>query len=135
MASTAIQKHPFHLVDPSPWPFVASLSVFTTTVGGVMYMHGYMYGGSIPSFGFFGPLQALSLMMEGTCSQVCDAAREHVEDPAVSISFSSLSLSLSLSFSHALTHTHIHTPCATCDHPAEQRGLHPAALCHVQRQR
>ena len=37
----SLRKHPFHLVDPSPWPFVASMSALVATFGGVMYMHGY----------------------------------------------------------------------------------------------
>ena len=36
-----MRKHPYHLVDPSPWPLFASFSAFMTTVGGVMYMHSY----------------------------------------------------------------------------------------------
>lgn len=48
----SIQKHPFHLVDPSPWPIFASLSAFVSTVGGVMYMHGYSGGNSMLSLGF-----------------------------------------------------------------------------------
>ena len=48
----SIQKHPFHLVDPSPWPIFASLSAFISTVGGVMYMHGYNGGSSMLSLGF-----------------------------------------------------------------------------------
>jgi cytochrome c oxidase subunit 3 len=47
----SIQKHPFHLVDPSPWPLFSSISAFTSTVGGVMYMHGYTGGGSLLSLG------------------------------------------------------------------------------------
>nr|YP_009441348.1 cytochrome c oxidase subunit 3 [Lympha mucosa]ATN23357.1 cytochrome c oxidase subunit 3 [Lympha mucosa] len=39
--SKSVQRHPFHLVDPSPWPFVASLSAFFCTIGLVMYMHAY----------------------------------------------------------------------------------------------
>jgi cytochrome c oxidase subunit 3 len=39
------QKHPFHLVDPSPWPLVAALGGFTMVSGGVGYMHNYAYGG------------------------------------------------------------------------------------------
>lgn len=31
--------HPFHLVDPSPWPLVASLSVLVLAIGAVLYMH------------------------------------------------------------------------------------------------
>jgi len=37
--------HHFHLVDPSPWPLVASIGAFTMTMGGVMYMHSYNSGG------------------------------------------------------------------------------------------
>ena len=48
----SLQKHPFHLVDPSPWPLFASFAAFLTTVGGVMYMHGYSGGGSLLSLGF-----------------------------------------------------------------------------------
>lgn len=47
----SIQKHPFHLVDASPWPLLSSISAFTSTVGGVMYMHGYQGGGSLLSLG------------------------------------------------------------------------------------
>jgi hypothetical protein len=38
------QKHPFHLVDPSPWPFLAAISALSLTFGFVMYMHGYAKG-------------------------------------------------------------------------------------------
>jgi len=38
------QKHPFHLVDSSPWPLVASLGALFITFGGVMYMHLYKNG-------------------------------------------------------------------------------------------
>jgi len=46
------QKHPFHLVDPSPWPLTASTSAFVITTGTVMYMHGYNGGGSLSVLGF-----------------------------------------------------------------------------------
>nr|WCH57803.1 cytochrome c oxidase subunit 3 [Hypnea spinella] len=42
--SKNIQRHPFHLVDPSPWPFVASLCAFSCTISGVLYMHAYING-------------------------------------------------------------------------------------------
>lgn len=32
-------KHPYHLVDPSPWPLVGSISAFVLAVGAVMFMH------------------------------------------------------------------------------------------------
>ena len=37
-------KHSWHLVDPSPWPLLASFGALALTFGLVMYMHGY-YGG------------------------------------------------------------------------------------------
>ncbi len=46
-----IQKHPFHLVDPSPWPIFASAGALTTTIGAVMYFHGYIGGGYLLSLG------------------------------------------------------------------------------------
>ena len=33
------KKHPFHLVHPSPWPFVGSLAALTLGIGGVLAMH------------------------------------------------------------------------------------------------
>ena len=42
--SKTLQRHPFHLVDPSPWPFIAAFSAFSCAVGGVLYMHAYNYG-------------------------------------------------------------------------------------------
>nr|SAI76014.1 cytochrome c oxidase subunit 3 [Botryococcus braunii Showa] len=46
-----MRKHPYHLVDPSPWPLLASMAALVTTVGGVMYMHGYGGGEVALSFG------------------------------------------------------------------------------------
>ena len=37
------QKHPWHLVDPSPWPVMGSISGFVLTVGGVLFMHGHTW--------------------------------------------------------------------------------------------
>jgi cytochrome c oxidase subunit 3 len=34
------QKHPYHLVDPSPWPVVCAGFVFVLAVGAVMFMKG-----------------------------------------------------------------------------------------------
>lgn len=31
--------HPYHLVDPSPWPLIGACGALFTTVGGVMYFH------------------------------------------------------------------------------------------------
>ena len=37
-------KHQFHLVEPSPWPALASMSAFVLVIGGVLFMHGNQYG-------------------------------------------------------------------------------------------
>lgn len=47
------QKHPFHLVDPSPWPMVTSTAAFICTTGAVIFFHGFNGGGSLLSFGLF----------------------------------------------------------------------------------
>jgi cytochrome c oxidase subunit III len=40
MAHSNDVKHDFHLVNPSPWPFVGSLSFFILAIGGVTFMKG-----------------------------------------------------------------------------------------------
>ena len=37
-------QHPYHLVEPSPWPAVGSAAAFITAIGGVMFMHERAYG-------------------------------------------------------------------------------------------
>lgn len=39
-SESSVHKHPFHLVDPSPWPLVTSLAAFVVTFGAVHYFHG-----------------------------------------------------------------------------------------------
>ena len=51
--SQIVQKHPYHLVDPSPWPFLAAFGALFMTMGGVMYMHNYTGGGLFLVTGFF----------------------------------------------------------------------------------
>jgi len=46
------QRHTFHLVDPSPWPFVGGMSAFTLMNGAVMYFHSFSGGGFVLSLGF-----------------------------------------------------------------------------------
>jgi cytochrome c oxidase subunit 3 len=44
--------HQFHLVDPSPWPLLASLGAFMLTTGGVLYMHKIIDGWGLFTNGF-----------------------------------------------------------------------------------
>jgi len=45
------RTHSFHLVDPSPWPFFASIGALALTVGGVLFLHDI--GGSVLFLGGF----------------------------------------------------------------------------------
>nr|BBH42921.1 cytochrome c oxidase subunit 3 [Marophrys sp. SRT127] len=48
-----IQKHPFHLVDQSPWPLVTATCALATAVGAAMYMHSFKNGDLILFSGLF----------------------------------------------------------------------------------
>ena len=50
--SHSVKRHPFHLVDPSPWPLLASFSALTLTFGAVLYFHGYNDGEQVLISGF-----------------------------------------------------------------------------------
>lgn len=41
------QYHPYHLVTPSPWPYLGAFSALMLTSGTAMYLHGYQYGNII----------------------------------------------------------------------------------------
>lgn len=45
--------HPFHIVSPSPWPVVGSLSVLVIAISTVLYMHGHSILLLIPGFAMF----------------------------------------------------------------------------------
>ncbi len=59
-------KHDYHLVDPSPWPFVGSMAAFVLTVGAVMWMHG-AGGGAVV---FFAGLAGVLVTMVGWWREV-----------------------------------------------------------------
>src|SRR5262245_66257565 len=42
MADAHAKQHDYHLVDPSPWPAVGSVSAFILAVGAISWMH-HMY--------------------------------------------------------------------------------------------
>jgi cytochrome c oxidase subunit 3 len=39
MASETTKSHPYHMVNPSPWPIVGTLAAFLMATGGIWYMH------------------------------------------------------------------------------------------------
>jgi len=40
MAEAHAKNHPYHLVDPSPWPLVGATAAFALALGAIAYMHG-----------------------------------------------------------------------------------------------
>jgi cytochrome c oxidase subunit 3 len=49
--SRKFQAHPYHMVDPSPWPISLSFSLLVMTISAVMYMHGFKNGGYLLNLG------------------------------------------------------------------------------------
>jgi cytochrome c oxidase subunit 3 len=72
------EKHPYHLVNPSPWPLLTSFSAFILGVGGVLYMH--QQGGLVFGIG----VVALLLCLIGWWSDVLyEADTEKKHNPVV----------------------------------------------------
>jgi len=53
MSKNTYQMHPFHRVDPSPWPLTASTAAIIMTTGTVRQFHGYIGGSYIIKTGRF----------------------------------------------------------------------------------
>jgi cytochrome c oxidase subunit 3 len=49
-------KHPYHLVDPSPWPIIGAIAALVLTVGTVLYMHDKSGGMIVMPLGILGIL-------------------------------------------------------------------------------
>ncbi len=53
-------KHPYHLVDPSPWPILGTVAGGALTFGMVVYLHPGMFGDGLePTLSALGPWLAL----------------------------------------------------------------------------
>ena len=46
-------SHPYHLVEPSPWPVVGSFSGLVLAVGAIMFMHKVSFGEWVFGLGGF----------------------------------------------------------------------------------
>jgi len=46
-------KHPFHLVDPSPWPLIAAIGALSITFGSALYIHNFVNGYELLLLGIF----------------------------------------------------------------------------------
>ena len=61
MATAQVKQHDYHLVDPSPWPIVGSVSAFIMAVGAITWMH-HMFGTLAPIIFFVGVIGVLYTM-------------------------------------------------------------------------
>lgn len=61
LTRTQFQAHPYHLVEPSPWPLLTSFALLTLTSSAVMYFNGYANGGLFLTLGFLATLFAMIL--------------------------------------------------------------------------
>jgi cytochrome c oxidase subunit 3 len=48
--ASAPARHDYHLVEPSPWPFIGALGLFILLVGAVMWMNGRVGFADMPPF-------------------------------------------------------------------------------------
>jgi cytochrome c oxidase subunit 3 len=65
MANAGVKNHDYHLVEPSPWPFLGSLAAFIMAVGAVMWMKtltlaGLKIGPLLFGMGFIGVLGVMA---------------------------------------------------------------------------
>ncbi|MGO4337227.1 cytochrome c oxidase subunit 3 [Labrys sp. KB_33_2] len=57
MAQT--KNHDYHLVNPSPWPFVGAMAAFVLAIGLITWMHKYSYGPLVFGVGLIGVLYTM----------------------------------------------------------------------------
>jgi cytochrome c oxidase subunit 3 len=53
MADSHTKEHDYHLLDPSPWPLLASMAAFVTAIGAIAWMRTHVDGAGV--FGITGP--------------------------------------------------------------------------------
>jgi cytochrome c oxidase subunit 3 len=75
-------KHPYHLVDPSPWPIVGAIAALALTGGLVMYMHSYSGGRAVATLGFLGILATMFFWWRDV---IKEATFQHLHTPVVQI--------------------------------------------------
>ena len=81
MAEGHVKQHDYHMVEPSAWPIVGSISAFVLTAGAVLWMHG---GTAIPmGIGFLGVLYT----MFGWWRDMVREGHQGFHTPVVEIAF------------------------------------------------
>jgi len=57
----SVQAHPYHLVEPSPYPLLTAFALLTTTLSGVLYFHGYSNGSFLLTLGIITTISGMWL--------------------------------------------------------------------------
>src|SRR3954464_6168209 len=78
-------KHDYHLVNPSPWPLVGSISATVMALGGVAWMKGLFGLPAHTSWLFFTGLSGVRFTMIAWWRDVGNAANAGHHTPVVSI--------------------------------------------------
>ncbi len=76
----AAPKHPYHLVDPSPWPIVGALAAGLMATGGVLYMHDH--GAVLLVIGFLSVLGTMAVWWRDV---IREATFRHLHTPVVQL--------------------------------------------------
>src|SRR6266699_3863998 len=76
----AVPKHPYHLVDPSPWPIVGSIAAGSLATGAVLFMHGY--GWWLMAIGFIAVLATMAVWWRDV---IREATFEGLHTPVVQL--------------------------------------------------
>lgn len=92
MANAHQKNHDYHIMEPSPWPLVASIGVFVMAFGGVGYMR-YLSGGSFKLLGlelaqpwmFFIGLVLVAYVLYEWWADTIKEGREGHHTPVVSL--------------------------------------------------
>jgi cytochrome c oxidase subunit III len=79
-AAPAAGKHPYHLVDPSPWPLLGAFAAGLLAIGGVVFMH---EGG--PWLAVLGFLAVLGVMAGWWRDVLKESVRQKAHTPVVKI--------------------------------------------------
>src|ERR1700735_1606055 len=81
MVQESHNDHPFHLVNPSPWPLMGAFAMLLGMAGTAMFMHKVHFGEPLMIAGI---LLVLTTMFCWWRDVIREGMRDHAHTPAVS---------------------------------------------------
>lgn len=79
MSASHEQSHPYHVLEPSPYPIATSFSLLLLVAGGVMWMHKHMWGMPVTMAGLLAVLICCFYWWRSTIREgIFDKAHNHV---------------------------------------------------------